>query len=209
MALKTRTRPLKDGTLKFLTGNRTATREEIKQFVKKNYAVIPVDKVDAKTRQYIGQVKGGKARSATAAQDKSGKFYSEKYLQKYADDILKNKFIDLNKIKEKKDYKKLGELFKKEPAAVQALKELESESGLPFWYKQPETRDKIKTFNGDIFIDGKKYAASTALRKLSEFKSRMRRDNITFSLKFYYVGMSELHFSLDEDSDDVFTIESP
>lgn len=207
--------PFKDGKIHFYAGSKKADAKAIKQFIKLNHAIIDGKKLDAKQRQYLGQVKGGKNKAANTLVNSKGQFLP-KNLQ---DKALKNLGIDIEKLREAKQVKTIRDIFKDNKELQKSFDNLIENTGLPFWYNPDKFLDKLSGYNGKhIFIvycdsetdagdfyslikGAKEVPKANALYEFNKYVKKLKRlyDFFDMSIMHLLVGVDKFYFGLDKN----------
>lgn len=199
---QTRTKKLKDGTIQFYTGNKKATQDEIKTFVKQTgWQTINPDTVTPEIRRYIGAVKGGKNRAATSLVNSKGQ-YLPGYIQQAA---LKQMGIDLEKLKEQNNLPAIRDIFRNDKNLQNRFDKIVNGTGTQLWYDDTKIIDKIDSFNGKIlFNDGNGFVEKDkweVVAEVNKYIKKMRRKYKLYypgiSIPLRYTGLKQLKISLD------------
>ena len=195
---KTYTKVLKDGKIHFYTGNKKSTDTQAKQFIKENYTNFGKgEKLDAKQRQYLGQVKGGKARYENSLTDKSGR-YLPKATQERA-----FKLVDIPELMKGGKYDTIRGYLKENPFIAEQFENIINQTGIHTYYNSHEIFDKIKTFKGKNFeVNGKATDKKNMIRRIRTFASELKRNytSMDFSIKLSYVGVDKIKIEIPTPS---------
>jgi len=188
--MNTRSQKQKDGSIKFYTGRKKATQDEVKAFIKVNYLVINPDTVTAEQRRYLGAVKGGKKRQENALRSDAGSFIDKKTQAQ----LIELMGINIEAVKDGIGYGSYDEMFKDRPDIVEKFDKVKGE-GLTKSRNKGQIRDKIKDFKGKVFINGVETTKENAARRVNTAILTMNRTYGTkdASVKFRYKGIRELN----------------
>lgn len=194
---KTRSKEDKNGNLQFFTGRKKATKEEVKQFIKTNYEIIPKSKLSKEDAAYLGRVSGGHNRQKAALRSDSGTFIPQD-LQKQ---LIKQMGVDIEKIREGKGFESYDQLFQGNDRLAKDFKRIQS-TGIERSHNKTTAAKKVKEFTGKIFINGKEVTNENAARRVNSTMNKIKRHfgNIDASVKFRYKGTKELRINLPTDS---------
>ena len=197
---KTRTREDKNGMLQFYTGNRKATKEEIKSFIKTNYEITPKEKLSKEYSQYLGRVKGGHSRQKQAIRDDSGTFLTKDAQNALILALKRDMGINVPKIMEGSNIDSYDDIKKKNPKLAEDIERIKT-TGAERSHNKGTAAKKIMEFTGKVFINGKEVSKETAARRINSTFSKLKRQfgNIDASVKFRYKGTKELRINLPTD----------
>jgi hypothetical protein len=198
-----RARKLKDGSISFFNGNRKATTEEAKNYIKEStkagLKVADTSQIkDPELRQYAGRVKGGVNRSKNALTDKEGKFLNADLQKK----VIKKLGVDIEALKKAKDVDNIRDLFKDEKLKKGFNKLLDT--GIVAWV---DSRDAISKFDEytdkEIIWNGEKIRPTQAAHRIHSLFRAARRnlDAVDVAFKITYVGLDKVIVNLPHPTD--------
>ena len=213
MAAQTHTKKLKNGTLQFYTGNRKATPQEKKAYLRQNIDskvnLFNPETLNKEDRALYGRIKGGVNRAAKAATF-HGKFLPDNITEK----ALKDLKIDFKNILREKGYdtNEIGKLFKDLPNLKNAFDNLISR-GLEKWCNENTIEDTINDFSGKIVVNGKEVSKTSAINKVNRLINRLHRNLPLYypgiEIQVFNVNLSELRLNIpsDDELSEIFSFE--
>ena len=194
-----KSRQLKNGQIRFYDGNKKASKNQRKEYLRD---VVSGKKVDiilsgtARGASLLGAVKGGIKRSG--AQRINGQFIEGK-IQRGA----KRLGLDLDVLIKGNNVKNLKELFKKKPDLEKAINKILSGVGLPQWFNPDKVLDIISDYPGkNILVNGKKETKNHAksLVKKMENAIKLQFNPVQSAQKITFIGVDTLSIELPEYS---------
>lgn len=189
----------KDGSYGFYDGRKKADPEQIKAHIKENYQILDKDKLSKENATYLGRVKGGKNRAASAITDSKGKMLSGKYKQQ-VEKQLGVKLDDLARLKGKGS---INELFRDEKEIKKKFDKI-LETGITAYYNSHKAVDRIMQANVKTFtLNGNDVTREEMADYVSEFLINIQNEfeSVDCSIMFTYKGLDELIIELPDEEE--------
>lgn len=175
----------------FYNGKKRATDAETKQYIRENFDKINRDALTSEYNAYYGRVLGGKNRSKNAVRIE-GQMVSKRFEEEEG----------LKEVAKKRGFKSVKELFKKDKEYYDAVKNIYSNTGLPYAFFSENIFSEINKHNGKIFINGKEYDKGTAIEKVDKIDKKIFKEYNVYPIKYNvtYKKGSQLHISLPTEN---------
>lgn len=189
-----RARKLKDGSIQFYDGNKKASKEQAKKYIKENTSIIPAkDLKDPELRQYAGRVKGGVNRAKNALTDKGGKFLNADLQKK----VIRKLGVDIEALKKAKNVDSVRELFAEKKLKERFNKLLDT--GIVAWLDSRAAIAKFDEYTDkEIVWNGKQIRPTQAAKRIHDlFRSARRNlDAVDVAFKLTFVGLNKVVVNL-------------
>lgn len=193
-----RSRVGKDGTYHIYDGNKKATIEQEKEWIRDNakHSLINEELLSKQQRSYYGKVKGGINRAGNSLYNEdTGKFLTAKQQKQ----VLGKLGINLADIMEKKGYKTLRELIANEPLANKKITGIMYYTKFQNWYNSHTVVDTVDSFSGEVFnINGQslnRHQASKLVNKTIK-AARNHFGATDCIVRFVFTGIKELTLTI-------------
>lgn len=189
----------KDGSYGFYDGRKKADPEQIKAHIKDNYQILDKDKLSKENATYLGRVKGGKNRAASAITDSKGKMLSGKYKQQ----VEKQLGVNLDELARLKGKGSINELFREEKEIKEKFDKI-LETGITAYYNSHKAVDRIMQANVKTFtLNGNEVTREEMADYVSEFLINIQNEfeSVDCSIMFTYKGLDELIIELPDEEE--------
>jgi hypothetical protein len=189
----------KDGSYGFYDGRKKATTEQVKAHIKDNYQILDREKLSKENSSYLGRVKGGKNRAASAITDSKGKMLSGKFKQQ----VEKKLGVKLDELARLKGKDSIKELFKEEKVIKDRFDKI-LETGITMWYNSHKAVDKIMSANVKTYtLNGEEVTKEEMADFVSDFFINIQNafNGVDCAIQFTFKGLNELALDLPEEDE--------
>jgi len=189
----------KDGSYGFYDGRKKATTEQVKAHIKDNYLILDKEKLSKENSSYLGRVKGGKNRAASAITDSKGKMLSGKFKQQ----VEKQLGVKLDELARLKGKENIKELFKEDKELKKKFDKI-LQTGITAYYNSHKAVEKVMTANVKTFTyNGEDVSREEMAEKVSDFITNIQREfeSVDCSIMFTYKGLDELIIELPDEEE--------
>lgn len=180
----------KDGSYAFYDGRKKATTEQVKAHIKDNYQILDKEKLSKENATYLGRVKGGKNRAASAITDSKGKMLSSKFKEQ----VEKKLGVKLDQLARLKGKDSIKELFKEEKEIKKRFDKI-LETGITMWYNSHKAVDKIMSANVKTYtLNGEEVTKEEMADYVTDLFINIQNEfnGVDGAIQFTFKGLDEL-----------------
>jgi len=172
-----------------------ATDKERKDFLRSNESKLDYRELSKEDKAFIARSKAGRERAKTAIRF-DGKYVNNDFFENPNNPIM------FGEIARQKGYKSVKELFDNDRKLYEKAKAMYYDpDGLPMEYHSDIIVNRLDTFGGKIFINGKETEKKSAIFQVDEVDKTIKRKFGNFINEFtvtYKKGYTEMHIDLPD-----------